>query len=116
MSDIKVDDNDSEEEVTVTATGVKMVSVKQLTQLMINGQNDLVMKYLKALPKDECNATRAKLIKNLEEIQKKKRNTTVSRRGNNSSSTTNSTTTSTVASSSTSSTTAHKAKTVYPTE
>eukprot|EP01126_Amoeba_proteus_P012159 TRINITY_DN1499_c0_g1_i1.p1 TRINITY_DN1499_c0_g1~~TRINITY_DN1499_c0_g1_i1.p1 ORF type:complete len:430 (-),score=93.93 TRINITY_DN1499_c0_g1_i1:167-1456(-) len=41
--------------------------------MMINGKNELVMKYLRSLPKDECDKTRASLIKNLEEIQRKKK-------------------------------------------
>lgn len=56
-------------------------SVKELTQKMLEGENEFVMKYLKTLPKDECKETRARLIKNLEEIQKKKKNGTVGRSG-----------------------------------
>eukprot|EP01126_Amoeba_proteus_P033249 TRINITY_DN3260_c0_g3_i1.p1 TRINITY_DN3260_c0_g3~~TRINITY_DN3260_c0_g3_i1.p1 ORF type:complete len:526 (+),score=112.53 TRINITY_DN3260_c0_g3_i1:225-1802(+) len=63
-----------------TITGTKVMSVKQLTNMMISGQNDLVLQYLRSLPKDECNRTRARIVKNLEEIQKKRKNGTVSRR------------------------------------
>lgn len=56
-------------------------TVKELTQKMLEGENEFVMKYLKTLPKEECKETRARLIKNLEEIQKKKKNGTVGRSG-----------------------------------
>jgi hypothetical protein len=35
-------------------------SVKDLTQKMLEGENEFVMKYLKTLPKDECKETRAR--------------------------------------------------------
>jgi len=63
------------------SSSVERYSVKDLTQKMLEGENEFVMKYLKTLPKEECKETRARLIKNLEEIQKKKKNGTVGRSG-----------------------------------
>lgn len=31
--------------------------------MMLNGQNDLVLAYLRSLPKDECNKTRTKYVR-----------------------------------------------------
>eukprot|EP01127_Copromyxa_protea_P019524 TRINITY_DN6366_c0_g1_i1.p1 TRINITY_DN6366_c0_g1~~TRINITY_DN6366_c0_g1_i1.p1 ORF type:complete len:469 (-),score=114.01 TRINITY_DN6366_c0_g1_i1:20-1402(-) len=58
----------------------KTIPIKQLTHMMLNGQNDVVLQYLKSLPKEECDKTRTRLIKNLEDIQTKRKNNTVSRR------------------------------------
>lgn len=68
---------------TDTPNGEVRYTVKELTQKMLEGENELVMKYLKTLPKEECKETRARLIKNLEEIQKKKKNGTLPRRQRN---------------------------------
>lgn len=40
------------------------IPIKQLTHMMLNGQNDLVLAYLRSLPKDECNKTRTKFVFN----------------------------------------------------
>jgi len=68
-------------EIQVDANGeVVRIPLKQLTAMMLAGENVLVMKYLKMLPKDECVKTRARLIRALEEIQKKTKAGTVGRR------------------------------------
>lgn len=42
------------------------VPISTLTKMMLAGENNLVMKYLRTLPKEECDEVRAQLIKNLE--------------------------------------------------
>lgn len=42
--------------------GETRYTVKELTQKMLEGENEFVMKYLKTLPKEECKDTRAKYV------------------------------------------------------
>jgi hypothetical protein len=42
------------------------VPVSTLTKMMFAGENNAVMKYLRTLPKEECDEVRTQLIKNLE--------------------------------------------------
>eukprot|EP01126_Amoeba_proteus_P059492 TRINITY_DN7771_c1_g2_i4.p1 TRINITY_DN7771_c1_g2~~TRINITY_DN7771_c1_g2_i4.p1 ORF type:complete len:497 (-),score=119.49 TRINITY_DN7771_c1_g2_i4:139-1563(-) len=48
------------------------IPIPRLTKMMIAGQNNLVMQYLRTLPKEECDDIRTQLVKQLEEIQKRR--------------------------------------------
>jgi serine/threonine protein kinase len=49
----------------------RQFSIKELTQMMLQGMGNQVMKYLKTLPKEEMQRIRQKLIRSLEVIQQK---------------------------------------------
>ena len=49
----------------------RQLTIKDLTQMMLQGMGNHVMKYLKTLPKEEMQRIRQKLIRSLEVIQQK---------------------------------------------
>lgn len=56
------DGQSSQGEVLTSVSGSKNIPIKQLTHMMLNGQNDLVLAHLRSLPKDECNKTRTRWV------------------------------------------------------
>jgi len=54
---------------TPPADGITRIPIKQLTKMMLEGENKEVLKYLRTLPKPECAEVKEQLINNLEALR-----------------------------------------------